>query len=46
MNINENKDDAIIDKEELALLEQRRKDRLSGKSKTYSWEEAKKAIIG
>jgi len=34
-----------IDEEELISLEQRRTDRLSGKSKTYSWEEAKKAVL-
>jgi hypothetical protein len=31
---------------EIKLLDQRREDRLSGKSKTYSWEEAKDIIIG
>jgi hypothetical protein len=31
---------------ELALLEDRRNKRLSGESKTYSWPEAKKMILG
>jgi hypothetical protein len=31
--------------DELKVLEQRRNDRLSGKSKVYSWEDAKKAIL-
>jgi hypothetical protein len=36
----------IISEEELNELEQRRKDILSGKSKAFSWEEAKKIILG
>jgi hypothetical protein len=32
--------------DEIKILDQRREDRLSGKSKTYSWEEAKDIIIG
>ncbi len=31
---------------EIKLLDERREDRLSGKSKMYSWEEAKDIIIG
>lgn len=38
-------DDIELADGELKLLEQRRADRLSGKSKTYSWEDAKKAIL-
>ena len=32
--------------DEIKTLDQRREDRLSGKSKTYSWEEAKDIITG
>jgi len=32
--------------DEIKILDQRREDRLSGKSKTYTWEEAKDIIIG
>lgn len=31
---------------DMQLLEERRQKRLSGESKTYNWEEAKKIIIG
>ena len=31
---------------EIKLLDQRREDRLSGKSKTYSWDKAKDIITG
>lgn len=39
-------DNYEFDDEELKLLEQRHNDRLSGKSKTHSWEDAKQAILG
>jgi hypothetical protein len=32
--------------DEIKLLDQRRTDRLSGKSKTYNWDEAKDIITG
>jgi len=32
--------------DELKVIEQRRNDRLSGKSKVYSWNDAKNAILG
>lgn len=32
--------------DEIKILDQRREDRLSGKSKTYTWEDAKDIIIG
>jgi hypothetical protein len=32
--------------DEIKILDQRREDRISGKSKTYTWEEAKDIIIG
>ncbi len=32
--------------EEIKILDERRQNRLTGKSKTYSWEEAKKIITG
>jgi hypothetical protein len=31
--------------EEIKVFEERRKDRLSGKSKTYTWQEAKMKIV-
>lgn len=35
-----------LNEEAIQLLEDRRRKRLSGESKTYSWEEAKKIITG
>jgi hypothetical protein len=42
---NEDKDEYSFSKEEIAVFEQRREKRLSGKSEVYSWEEAKAIII-
>ncbi len=48
--IKEYNDDDNFDYEftsdEIKILDQRREDRLSGKSKTYTWQEAKDIIIG
>ncbi len=43
---NEEDEDFEFTSETIQLLDKRREDRLSGKSKTYSWEEAKDIIIG
>ncbi len=42
----EDDDSFEFTEDELKALEQRRDDRISGKSKTYSWDDAKKAILG
>jgi|CryBogDrversion2_2_1035213.scaffolds.fasta_scaffold384199_1 putative addiction module component (TIGR02574 family) len=39
-----NMDEHSLSDEQMAEVERRRADHLSGKSKTYSWEEAKKMI--
>jgi hypothetical protein len=43
---NEDDTDYEFSEEELMVFEQRRTSRLSGDSKTYSWEEAKEMITG
>ena len=43
---NEEDDSYEFTDEEIKTFEERRNSRLSGKSKTYSWQEAKQKIIG
>jgi len=42
--VKEEQDDFVLTEEHLAITQQRRKDRMSGKSQTYAWDEVKDSL--